>query len=154
MSEALRPQLGDFASIVCMKAIVVGTEQALGEKTAAIALIAAGRVRGRDLANRSGLTGVADAGSLTAPLNAALGADGTRLCLVEKVEQQGDNVLVHLAETVCSAGEPPGSPRQLTFTLGAIQGALETALGRNLRGKQVASVLRGGSHDVIEFTPR
>jgi hypothetical protein len=35
--------------------------------------------------------------------------------------------------------------------LGAIQGVLEKATGKRLRGKQTESVLRGGSHDVIEF---
>ena len=38
----LRPTLGDFSSIVCFKSAVVGIEDALGEKAAAIALIAAG----------------------------------------------------------------------------------------------------------------
>jgi hypothetical protein len=41
------PELGDFSSIVCFKAVVVGIEDALGEKVAAIALIAAGRIRSK-----------------------------------------------------------------------------------------------------------
>ena len=49
-------ELGSFSSIICFKAVVVGTEEALGEKAAAIALIAAGRQRGKQLAEDLGLT--------------------------------------------------------------------------------------------------
>ncbi|HBY77432.1 MAG TPA: hypothetical protein DEG47_10655, partial [Cyanobacteria bacterium UBA11148] len=54
-------------------------------------------------------------------------------------------------ETVCSAGEPQGSSRQCTFTLGAIQGFLEAFLGKRLRGIQTESVLRGGNYDILEY---
>jgi predicted hydrocarbon binding protein len=148
----VRSELGDFNSIVCFKAVVVGIEEALGEKAAAIAMIAAGRTRGKKLATDLGLTGKAHSLEEVAQLlRAALGEEGTRLCIVDKVVEENGNYQVYCRETVCSAGEPQGSPRQLTFTLGAIQGALEQAIGKRLRGKQVESVLRGGSHDVIEF---
>jgi hypothetical protein len=39
----------------------------------------------------------------------------------------------------------------MSFTLGAIQGALESMMNKRLRGKQIESVLRGGTHDVVEF---
>ena len=84
-------------------------------------------------------------------LQAALGKDGTRLCIIDKIVETGEVISVYSRETICSAGEPQGSPRKLTFTLGAIQGVLEKATGKRLRGKQTESVLRGGSHDVIEF---
>ena len=45
----LREKLGDFSSIVCFKAAITGMEEALGEKATAIALIAAGRSRGKNL---------------------------------------------------------------------------------------------------------
>jgi hypothetical protein len=44
-SPPLRPQLGDYASIACTKAIVVEMEQALGERAAHVALLAAGRAQ-------------------------------------------------------------------------------------------------------------
>ena len=47
--KAARLELGDFMSTICFKAVVVGLEEALGEKAAAIALIAAGRKRGKQL---------------------------------------------------------------------------------------------------------
>lgn len=45
--KLLRDQLGEFNSTVCTKVIVVGIEEALGEKATAIALVMAGRQRGK-----------------------------------------------------------------------------------------------------------
>jgi predicted hydrocarbon binding protein len=150
-----RKELGNFSSVVCLKAIVIGTEEALGEKAAAIALIAAGRQRGKKLAEDLGLANKASLMSLEEVqklAHDALGKDGTRLCIIDKIVQEGDVYKVYTRETVCSAGEAEGSPRQCTFTLGAIQGLLEAFLDKRLRGKQIESVLRGGSHDVLEYT--
>jgi predicted hydrocarbon binding protein len=153
--NAERTELGDFSSVVCLKAIVVGVEEALGEKAAAIALISAGRQRGKKLAEELGLANKGADLSLEEvqqKANYALGKDGTRLCLVEKVVQEGDAYKVYTRETVCSTGEQEGSPRQCTFTLGAIQGFLEAFLGKRLRGTHTQSVLRGDTHDVLEYT--
>ena len=153
--NAERTELGNFSSVVCVKAIVVGVEEALGEKAAAIALIAAGRQRGKKLAEELGLTNMGADLSLEdvqQKASHALGKDGTRLCLVEKVVQEGDVYKVYTRETICSAGEDEGSPRQCTFTLGAIQGLLEAFLGKRLRGTHTQSVLRGDTHDVLEYT--
>lgn len=149
----LREELGDFSSIVCLKSIIVGMEDALGEKATAISLIAAGRARGKKLAAELGLVNSAvsleDAASKMAY---ALGKDGTRLLVLDKVERTSDVIKVYVKETVCSAGEPQGSERKCTFTLGAVWGALEAVLSKRLQGKHTESVLRGGSHDVFEFT--
>ncbi len=153
--NAERTELGNFSSIVCVKAIVVGVEEALGEKAAAIALISAGRQRGKKLAEELGLANMGGNLSLEdvqQKANYALGKDGTRLCIVEKVVQEGEVYKVYTRETVCSAGEEEGSPRQCTFTLGAIQGFLEAFLGKRLRGQHTQSVLRGDTHDVLEYT--
>ncbi len=151
-ANPLRSELGDFSSIVCFRALVTGTEEALGEKAAAIALISAGRARGKQLAAQLGLSNKAFAADeLTHSLKSALGPEGTRLCLVDKVAQEGDVYRVYCRETICSAGEPVGSSRKLTYTLGALQGVLEQVLGKRLRGKQVESVLQGSNHDVAEF---
>lgn len=156
MSNSLRPTLGDFSSIVCFKSVVIGMEAALGEKTAAVGLIAAGRKRGQAVAEGLGLAGagLADPDSVAKALNAAIGKDGTRLCQVDSVEVDGDTIRINLSETVCSAGEPQGSARNLTFTLGAVQGALEAVTGRKLKGTQTASVLRGGAYDTVDFKDR
>lgn len=117
-----------------------------------LTLIGAGCQRGRQVAEQLGLAGQAKPlASVAEVLQAALGKDGTRLCIVDKIVEDGDKISVYCRETICSAGEPEGSPRNLTFTLGAVQGVVESVTGKRLRGKQTESVLRGSAFDVIEF---
>jgi predicted hydrocarbon binding protein len=155
MSNALtsRPTLGQFSSIVCFKAVITGMEEALGEKATAIALISAGRDRGKTVAKSLGLSGSnADFTSIAAQLNEAVGANGTHLTAIDKIVKDGEVIKVYCSETVCSAGEPQGSDRKCTFTLGAVWGAMTEITGKKLRGVHTESVLRGGAHDVFEFT--
>src|SRR5688500_15249138 len=108
MSTVLRPELGDFNSIVCFKAVVVGMEQALGEKVAMVGLLAAGRLRGREVAKSLVIPpGKAEDGEfLRDSLDGAIGKSGTRLCTVDKIEMVDRKIRVSVSETVCSAGEP------------------------------------------------
>ena len=153
MTTELRPELGNFSSIVCFKAVITGMEDALGEKATAIALIAAGRARGKKLTQDLGLSNSnISLDNAAARLSQALGKEGTRLCKIEKIVEQGDVIKVYTKETVCSAGEEQGSSRTCTFTMGAVWGALEQLTGKRLQGKHTESVLRGGSYDVFEFT--
>ncbi len=149
-----RETLGDFSSIVCFKAVVVGVEETLGAQAAAVALRGAGRKRGKALAAELGFgKDIIDIHKVGPLMNAALGPEGTKLCKVDAVRQEGDNIIVDLTETVCSAGEPQGSKRELTFTMGAIQGAIEVLTQKKLKAKQVGSVLRGDTHDRISLEP-
>jgi hypothetical protein len=153
MTTQLRAELGDFSSIVCFKAIMSGVEEALGEKAAAIAMLAAGRLRGKGLAKDLNLVGLnVSLDEATAMVSKALGKDGTRLCIIDKIVDSGETYCVYCRETIGSAGEPPGSRVRLSFTIGAIQGVLEEVTQKRLRGKQIASVLDGSDHDVIEFS--
>lgn len=154
--KAIRHELGEFMSTVCFKAAVVGLEDALGEKAAAIALIAAGRKRGKQLAEELALSGKSAEMSLedaAQKVNFAVGKEGTRLCVVDKIEQSGQTIKVYTRETACSTGEPEGSERKCTYTLGAIQGFLEVFTNQRLRGRHTESVLRGSDHDVLEYEP-
>lgn len=153
--QQLRSELGDFSSIICFKAVVTGIEEALGEKAAAIALISAGRQRGKQLAESLNLTNSWDTTSLeeiTQKVSETLGKEGTRLCIVDKIESQGEVYRVYTRETICSSGEPQGSSRVCTYTSGAIQGFLEAVTGKKLRGKQIGSVLRGDNYDILEYS--
>lgn len=155
-STAIRHDLGNFMSIICFKAVVTGIEEALGDKAATIAFIAAGRQRGKQLAEESGLVNQAaniPLNEIQDKLRYAIGKDGTRLCIIDRIEPVGEGFKVYTRETVCSSGEPEGSPRMCTYTLGAIQGFLESVTGRRLRGKQTESVLRGGEYDLMEYYP-
>ena len=152
ITNDIRQELGDFSSIVCFKAAIVGIEEALGKKAATIALVAAGRQRGKGLAESLGLSGKpADWGEVTQLLQKALGREGTRLCLIHKITEEDEGFKVYCQETVCSSMELQGSSRVLSYTLGAIQGVLEEITGKRLRGHQIESVLRGGNYDVIAF---
>ena len=86
-------------------------------------------------------------------LNGAIGKDGTRLTGVASVTKQGDDYIVDCFDTVCSAGEPQGSDRKCTFTLGAVWGAVEAITGQTFLSEHTESVLRGGNCDRFEFTP-
>lgn len=151
----LRQELGDFSSVIFLKGIVMGLEESLGEKTAGIALMSAGRNQGRKLAEELGLVNNGAYLSLEEiqeQVNHILGKDGARLCLIDKIRQEGGSYKVYTKETFCSSGEVEGSSRKCTYTLGIIQGFLETFLGKRFRGQQSESVLRGSTHDVLEFT--
>jgi len=148
----LREKLGDFSSIVCFKAAITGMEEALGEKATAIALTAAGRSRGKNLAKDLGLSGTSLRWDVIADKMAfALGENGTKLLTIESILEEGDVIKVFTSETLCSAGEPEGSSRKCSFTLGAVWGALEEITGKRLKGSHTESVVRGGNNDVFEF---
>ena len=153
--NTLRSHLGDFNSIICFRAAVTGIEDALGPRAATIALVSAGRARGKQLAKELGLSNATqNLNEIAELMNSALGIQGTRLCIIDKIEPGEEGCIrVYCRETICSSGEAPGSERTLSYTMGAIQGALEELTGKRLRGKQIASVLRDSDHDVIELTP-
>lgn len=149
-----RPQLGDFSSVVCFKAVIVGVEDTLGVDGAAVVFTRAGKVRGHTLVRELGLTGSnPPTEQIASLLNAAIGHDGTRLAAVTRSYDDGDNVIIETQDTVCSAGEPQGSDRRCTFTLGAVWGAMEAITGRTYLGEQTESVLRGGNSDKFVFSP-
>lgn len=150
----LRGDLGDFSSIVCFRALLSGVENILG-KAAYGTLVGAGRQRGHDLVGSLGLKG---AGLLRAQqaLDGALGPDGTRLCRVVDVDMdaEADTVTVRLSETIEGAGEPDGSDRRLTYTAGAIRGAVEALSGRTYRVQQTGFAPRGDAFDVLTLTAK
>ncbi|MBS0658646.1 MAG: hydrocarbon-binding protein [Verrucomicrobia bacterium] len=150
---SIRPTLGDFSSIICFKALITGVEDTLSPEGAAAVFTQAGRLRGKNLANSLGMAGKSPAyPDLVNILNNAIGAPGTKLCRIDAVRAEGNDIYVDTSETVCSAGEPTGSSRLCTFTLGAIWGALETMYGRPMTASQTASVLTGGAHDTFRFS--
>lgn len=149
----LRPELGDYNSVVCFKAVITGVEDTLGPDGAAVVFTRAGKVRGHDLAKELSVT---NSGTpieqIAAVLDKAVGKDGTRLCAVKKTYLEGDKIIIETVDTVCSAGEEQGSDRSCTFTLGAIWGALEAIMGKTYIGEHTESVLRGGQCDRFEFS--
>jgi len=155
MEESTRKSLGDYSSIICIKTIVTGLEDIMGIPAARGNLVLAGRKRGKTIVTDLGLSQSSlPLQDVTNALANALGKDGTKLCSIEKIEMNEASYLVYLKDTICSAGEEPGSARQLTFTMGAIQGALEEVTGNRMTSKQIGSVLRGDDFDIVELTVR
>ncbi len=156
MSEGnFRKDLGDFSSIICLKSIVVALEEIMGENAARGNMILAGRKRGHNIADNLNLNNTDKSmEEWSAMVGEAIGKTGTRLCNIVNIENENNTIRVFLSDTVCSANEAPGSSRQLTFTLGAIQGAIEAITGRRLIGIQTGSVLRGDDYDILEFKDR
>lgn len=151
---SIRPQLGDFSSIVCFKAVITGVEDTLGAEGAAVVFIRAGKTRGQSLVQELGLANQnIPMDQLAMVLNNAVGKDGTCLTGVKSAYQDGENIVIDCFDTVCSAGEKAGSDRKCTFTLGAIWGALEAITGQIYLGEQTDSVLRGGDVDRFVFSP-
>lgn len=153
--KTLRVQLGDFNSIICFRSIVTGLEKVMGVEAAKGNLIRAGRLRGIEIVQKLGLSKTDQSLSeWSAKVAEVIGENGTRLCIVDKIEEGNGVYRVFLSDTICSADEEPGSSRELSFTHGAILGAVEEATGSRLSGKQVGSVLRGDDYDILEFTVR
>ncbi len=149
-----RSTLGDYSSVVCFKAVITGVEDTLGPDGAAVVFTRAGRVRGHNLAKELGVSNTnPSTEEITKMLDGAIGKDGTRLTGVANVTKQGDDYVVDCFDTVCSAGEEQGSDRRCTFTLGAVQGALEEITGQTFLAEQTESVLRGGQYDRFVFSP-
>jgi len=146
-----RKKLGEFSSVVCVKAIITGMEDMLGEQATAIALTNAGKIRGRGVARDLALGDEDQLHELAPRLDTLLGQQGTRLCIVDVVERDGNEYVARTRETICSTGEAEGSARKCTYTLGVVWGVLETLLACRLRGRHTESVLRGGTHDVFRF---
>ncbi|GAA5503989.1 hypothetical protein Dxin01_03757 [Deinococcus xinjiangensis] len=150
----MRPTLGDFNSVVCFKAVITGVEDTLGPDGAAVVFTRAGRVRGHNLARELGVSNTnPEPSKIAEMLDGAIGKNGTCLTGVKSVTKEGDTYIVDCFDTVCSAGEPQGSDRKCTFTLGAVQGALEEITGNTYLGEHTESVLRGGQYDRFVFSP-
>ncbi|MEQ9624403.1 hypothetical protein [Coleofasciculus chthonoplastes] len=150
-----RQELGDFGNIGEMKAIVSGIEDTLGTRAAAIAMLSAGRQRGQELAKKLNLVDQDASVSLeeiTEKAQLALGKEGTRLCVIDKIIREGNVYKVYTRETFDSFGELQGSTRVASFTMGAVQGFLEAFLNQRLQGTQIESLLQGGGCDLFEYT--
>ena len=153
MIQVKRDKLGQFNSIDAFRAVVEGMSDALGEKATGVALIAAGRMRGKKLADELGLKGTTQSlEEATKQVAQVLGAEGSRLCIIDKIEVEGDLIKVYTSETLCAVGGN-GTPPRCTFTLGIVWGVLTELMQKKLKGSHTESILHGGNYDVFEFVP-
>ncbi len=154
MIELKRDKLGQFTSTSSFRAVILGMADALGEKATAVSMIAAGRMHGKKLAVELGLKGTTQSlEDATKQIAQVLGEQGDRLCIIEKIVQEGDTIKVYTSETLCAVGGTEELPPTCTFTLGLVWGVLTELLNRKIKGTHTESVLRGSSYDVFEFVP-
>ena len=154
MIQIKRDKLGQLNSIDAFRAVVEGMSDALGEKATGVALISAGRMRGKKLADELGLKGSTQSlEDATKQVAQVLGAEGSRLCIIDKIEFEGDLVKVYTSETLCAVGGNGDTPPKCTFTLGIVWGVLSELLQKKLKGTHTESILHGGAYDVFEFVP-
>lgn len=149
-SNTLRPNLGDFMSLLCFQYLRVGTEEVADRAP----IVASGRRRGHDLAEQLGLLGsTLDSAVMYAQLAPALGAQGTRLCLLQSISALPEGGYeVRLTEGACTAGQQASEP-VCAFTLGVFIGAIQAITGTPMRGQETSCAACGADVCVYLITP-
>lgn len=145
-----RPTLGDFMSITCFHFLRVGAEDIAGR----VPIVAAGRERGSNVAEELGLIGATkDPALICEKLKAALGADGTRLCIVEAVTAKPNGGYeVQISEGACTAGVTDSEPH-CAYTMGVFVGVLGTITGRRMRGSETTCSAMGSPRCIYQVDP-
>lgn len=150
IATSKRPILGDFMSVTCFHFLRVGAEDIAGR----VPIVAAGRERGSNVAEELGLAGATkDAAVIYEKLKAALGAEGTRLCIVEAVTAKPNGGYeVQISESACSAGVTDSEPH-CAYTMGVFVGALSTITGQRMKGTESACSAMGGPRCIYQVDP-
>ncbi|KPV53695.1 hypothetical protein SE17_08135 [Kouleothrix aurantiaca] len=145
-----RATLGQFMNLACFQYLRVGTEEVAGRAP----IVAAGRKRGYDLVESLGLLGTTqDAATIQRTLAAALGADGTRLCVVNSIApSDSGGYTVHIREGACTTGQESSEPL-CAFTMGVFVGALHGITGAQMRGTESVCSACGAEACVYQIEP-
>lgn len=145
MTTDARPTLGGFMSLTCFQYLRVGTEDVADRAP----IVASGRKRGYDLVEGLNLLGASNNTAVIAgKLGDALGANGTRLCLVDSVTLLGTGRYeVRISEGACTAGQSSSAPL-CAFTLGVFIGALHAITGTPMQGRELECCACGASRCV------
>jgi hypothetical protein len=150
MDNSIRPTLGGFMSLTCFQYLRVGTEEVADRAP----IVASGRKRGYELVEGLGLMGsTQDSAAICKTLDAALGANGTRLCLVQSISAKpGGGYEVRLAEGACTAGQTATEPI-CAFTLGVFIGAIHAITGIPVRGRETECCACGADACLYQIDP-
>lgn len=150
MAHADRPTLGPMMSLNCFQYLRAGAEEIADRAL----IISAGRQRGYDLIKSLGLLGKSqDSALIYANLGAALGSDGTRLCVVESVAAKPDGGYeVRITEGACTAGQESSIPH-CAFTMGVFIGALSAITGTRMKGHETECCACGAAMCVYQIEP-
>jgi hypothetical protein len=150
MATNERTTLGNFMSLTCFQYLRIGTED-VAERAP---IVASGRKRGYDLIEGLGLLGKSqDAALIRTKLDAALGVNGTKLCLVKNViAKPNGGYEVHITEGACTAGQTSSQPH-CAFTLGVFIGAFHAITGMRMEGHETACCACGDAECVYQIDP-
>lgn len=134
MSSNTRQELGSFMHAICFQYLRLYTEEVAGRAP----IVAAGRKRGADVIEGLGLMGkMTEASQIQAKLDQVLGAEGTKLCLIQSISHRADGGYeVRLIESACTLGQTSSEPL-CAFTLGVFVGAISALTGQRMTGKEV-----------------
>jgi predicted hydrocarbon binding protein len=137
-------------SVACFHALRVGAEDIAGR----VPIVAAGRDRGSAVATELGLTGKSqDAGLIAEALRAALGPDGTRLCLVDSITAKPNGGYeVTIREGACTTGVTADEPH-CAYTMGVFVGAVSAISGQRLKGSETVCSAMGQPHCIYQLDP-
>jgi predicted hydrocarbon binding protein len=150
MLDAARPTLGSLMSLTCFHYLRQGAEDTAGRAL----VVAAGRQRGYELIESMGLCGTSQEPEvMRLKLDAALGEQGTRLCLVQRIRAKPNGGYeVQIGEGACTAGVQSDTP-YCAFTLGVFIGALAAITGQRMIGRETQCAAMGGPICVYQIDP-
>jgi hypothetical protein len=145
-----RPTLGSFMSLTCFQYLRNGTEEVADRAP----VVASGRKRGYDLVEGLGLLGSThDAAVIREKLDTALGAKGTKLCLVQSVAATPTGGYeVHITESACIAGQVSSQPH-CAFTMGVFIGAFHAITGSRMTGHETQCCACGAAECIYQIEP-
>ncbi len=150
VTTSVRPTLGDFMSLTCFQYLRLGTEEVADRAP----IVASGRQRGYNLIESLGLMGkVKDGAEMQKILGNALGAEGTRLCVVQSITARpSGGYEVRITEGACTADQHSATPH-CAFTLGVFIGALHAMTGERMLGNETECCACGAAECVYQIAP-
>jgi predicted hydrocarbon binding protein len=150
MANNDRSTLGDFMSVTCFQYLRLVSEEITGRAP----IVAAGRKRGYDVIEELGLLGSANDGDdVRVKLDSVLGAQGTRLCIVQSVTAKPNGGYeVRIVEGACTANQKAPEP-VCAYTLGVFVGAIHALTGRRMNGAETECSACGATACVYQIDP-
>lgn len=146
MSEVIRPTLGAYMSVECFRYLRLGAEDTAGRAI----VVSAGKGRGHSLEDYLKGINPDDVTQIQATLGKLLGVDGTRLCVVEKVDKTDHGYVVTISESACATGMTADEPI-CAYTLGVFIGAMEVITGKRIYGQETECVASKGNNCVYQL---
>lgn len=145
-----RQELGEFMHMVCFQYLRTYTEEVAGRAP----IVAAGRKRGYDVIEGLGMLGAtSDPEQIRTQLNKSLGAEGTRLCIIQSITTKPNGGFeLRLTDGACTGGVTSDEP-VCAFTLGVFVGAMHGLTGMRMTGRETECQASGSPMCVYQIDP-